>query len=64
MSSKTTEPISVYPFHQRYPGTPDLFHVACKDHPDFGFCGERDQADTAATDHADRAHTRPRRADR
>lgn len=64
MSSQTAALINVYPFHQSYPGMPDLFHVSCAEHPDYGFCGERDQADAAATDHAYRAHTRPRRADR
>ena len=43
--------IVIRPFHQRYPGMPELFHVYCKQHPDFGFCGEEHEACAAALLH-------------
>lgn len=45
------EMVRVYPFHQRYPGLPELFHVACHVHPNLGFCGERAEADEVASKH-------------
>jgi len=53
--AQTGKPVGtcvVYPFHKSYPEMPDLFHVRCAQHPDFGFCGEKDAAEAEA-----RAHT-------
>lgn len=51
--------VSVYPFHGRHFGFPDLFHVACVDHPDVAFCGERAAAEEFARAHRD-AHAASR----
>lgn len=48
--------VRIYPFHASYPGLPDLFHVACDRHPEFGFCGDRDQAHEAAVEHIENDH--------
>lgn len=41
----------VYPFHAPHVGMPDLFHVRCSQHPDFGLCAEWDDARRAAINH-------------
>lgn len=43
--------IKVYPFHAPFPGLPELFHVSCDEHPDFGFCGEKSDAEDIAAGH-------------
>jgi hypothetical protein len=43
--------IEVKPFHTVYPGTSKLYHVYCSLCPDFGFCGEMEQAHDAALAH-------------
>ena len=55
MDSKS--PVRVYPFHADYPGLPSLFHVACDEHPDLGFCGERVAADNMAALHIEGYHS-------
>lgn len=40
----------VYPFHATYV-LPQLFHVRCAEHPDFGLCAEWGEARAAAVEH-------------
>lgn len=49
-------PVRVYPFHGAYPNLPDLFHVACDEHPDLTFCGEQVAADNMAALHVEGYH--------
>lgn len=42
--SDVIDGVKVYPFHLPYPGTPALFHVACPEHSEFGFCGTESEA--------------------
>lgn len=44
------------PFHQTYPGLPDLFHTYCSDHPDFGTCAEEAKAHRDIANHLDAEH--------
>lgn len=44
--------VRVYPFHHQYPGTEQLYHVTCEQHPEFGFCGEAREASTVAKAHS------------
>lgn len=44
--------VRVYPFHHQYPGTEQLYHVSCEQHPEFGFCGEAREASAAAKAHS------------
>lgn len=46
----------IRPFHEKYPGMPQLFHVYCEAHPDFGFCGVEHVAREAALGHGQREH--------
>lgn len=43
--------VEVYPFHARIDGMPDLFHVTCSQHPEFGFCGSEAEAAQARAEH-------------
>ena len=52
----SVESVTVYPFHRPVPGLPDLFHVSCAEHPEFGFCGTREQAYWARLDHLADTH--------
>ena len=56
-----TEPTRIYPFHARYPNLPELFHTACDEHPDWGVCGERHEAESAVFEHL---HSKHRKATR
>ena len=59
-TGKTYGVCVVYPFHAPFPGMPDLFHVRCAEHPDFGLCAEWDEARSAAIEHDDAEHQRAR----
>ena len=52
-SAATTSPDTVYmrPFHQTYPGTTQLFHTYCSEHPAFGICGDEEQARADVAQH-------------
>ncbi len=43
-------------FHHSYPGTADLFHTYCADHPEWGTCAEEAQAHRDIADHLEEAH--------
>lgn len=47
----------IRPFHMPMRGMPDLFHVYCERHPEFGFCGDETEARNAALEHG-RKHER------
>ncbi len=46
-----TGTVEVYPFHARIDDMPDLFHVKCSQHPEFGFCGSEAEAAQARVEH-------------
>ncbi|MBC9927215.1 hypothetical protein [Leucobacter sp. cx-169] len=48
--------VSMVRFHQSYMGLPDLWHVSCKDHPEFGTCAESGQARQDLEEHVASAH--------
>lgn len=48
--------ITVYPFHERYPGMEPLFHVSCDQHPEFGCCANERDAHLAAAAHRMEEH--------
>lgn len=50
-------PTHIYPFHQTFPGPDPLFHVSCREHTDYGFCGTRVEADADDAVHLEREHT-------
>lgn len=50
-TTSKTALVEVRPFHQSYPGLPDLFHVYCSHCSDFGFCGEASDANDMAAGH-------------
>lgn len=49
----------IRPFHKRYVGMPELFHVYCERHPDFGVCGTDAEARESALQHGGSASHLP-----
>jgi len=53
------EAVTMRRFHKSYPGMPDLWHTSCEDHPDWGTCAEKDQAEQDVDAHMKSEHSAP-----
>lgn len=43
--------VKAYPFHEKLSFMPDLFHLSCDSHPDFGSCVTEDDLSRAIVQH-------------